>query len=217
MKHIHRIVGMALAVVLLTAIVGQFAIAENIYGKAIMNISTRSGPSTEYQDTGTYQLKGQWLQILSRAYDDVNDIWWVKVVIPTNGRALWTGYKRFDHATLPLSSIPIEGEWEPEPRNERPGNRRYPPNRRNRYDNGIYGLAIMKISTRSGPSTKYQDTGTYDLEGEYLEVLARAYDDVNEIWWVKVVIPTNGRALWTGYKRFDHSTLPLDIIPIERW
>ena len=82
---------------------------------------------------------------------------------------------------------------------------------------GIYGLAIMKISTRSGPSTKYQDTGTYDLKGQYLRVLARAYDDVNEIWWIKCVIPTNGRALWTGYKRFDHATLPLEIIPIEWW
>ena len=81
----------------------------------------------------------------------------------------------------------------------------------------IYGLATMKISTRSGPSTKYEDTGTYNLAGQYLRILARAYDDVNEIWWVKCVIPSNGRALWTGYKRFDHSTLPLDIIPIEWW
>ena len=72
----------------------------------------------------------------------------------------------------------------------------------------------MKISTRSGPSTKYQDTGTYDLAGQYLEILARAYDNVNKIWWVKCVIPTNGRELWTGYKRFDQSTLPLERITI---
>ena len=70
-------------------------------------------------------------------------------------------------------------------------------------------------STRSGPSTEYQDTGTYSLKGQYLQILARHWDSVNEIWWVQCVIPSNGRALWTGYKRFDHDTLPLDIIPIK--
>lgn len=122
----------------------------------------------------------------------------MQCVIPSNGQALWTGYKRFDHSTLPLEIIPIEGEDDDQ-------------------SGEIYGLATMKISTRSGPSTKYEDTGTYNLAGQYLRILARAYDDVNEIWWVKCVIPSNGRALWTGYKRFDHSTLPLDIIPIEWW
>ena len=205
MSFIHRILSITLATLLMVAMVGQIALAEDIYGLAVMNISTRSGPSTDYQDTGTYNLKGQWLKILSRAYDDVNEIWWVQCVIPSSGRALWTGYKRFDHSTLPLDIIPIEGSsssyyYEDEPC----------------YDD-IFGQAIMDISTRSGPSTKYQDTGTYKLKGQWLRILARAYDDENEIWWVQCVIPSNGRALWTGYKRFDHSTLPLESIPVEYW
>lgn len=209
MKQLSRSIGIAVLTMFLVSIVVQTCLAESIYGRAIMNISTRSGPSTRYQETGTYELKGQWLEILARAYDEENEIWWVKVVIPSNGRALWTGYKRFDYATLPLNSIPIEGGQIPQ--YNRPNNKG-----RNSNDE-IYGLAIMKISTRSGPSTKYPETGTYDLAGQYLRVLARAYDEENEIWWIKCVIPSNGHALWTGYKRFEHSTLPLESIPIEHW
>ena len=193
-----RFISLSLVVFILLSLFTQAALAEEIYGLAIMKISTRSGPSTSYRDMGTYDLEGRYLRILSRAYDDVNGIWWVQCVIPSNGLALWTGYKRFDHSTLPLEIIPIEGQDAVE-------------------SDEIYGRATMKISTRSGPSTKYEDTGTYDLAGQYLRILARAYDRVNEIWWVKCIIPSNGRALWTGYKRFDPSQLPLDIIPIEVW
>ena len=209
MKVVSRILSITLTVMLIASLIGPFALADSVYGRAIMNISTRSGPSTRYKDTGTYMLKGQWLEILTRAYDNENEIWWVKVVIPSNGQALWTGYKRFDKSTVRLEDIPVEGAAEPDYKNR--SNNSY------RTNDEIYGLAIMKISTRSGPSTKYRDTGTYNLEGEYLRILARAYDDENEIWWVKCVIPSSGRALWTGYKRFDHSTLPLDIIPVEYW
>ena len=213
MKRIHRSLVTTLAMILLLGLFAQTAFAE-IYGLAIMNISTRSGPSTHYQDTGTYKLKGQYLQILARAYDNENEIWWVKCVIPSNGRALWTGYKRFDHATLPLDIIPVEGGYYDD--GDDYGDDSYYGDVDECSDD-IYGLAIMNISTRSGPSTHYQDTGTYNLKGRYLQILARAYDDENEIWWVKCVIPSNGRALWTGYKRFDHASLPLDIIPVEYW
>lgn len=78
-------------------------------GLAIDKLSTRSGPSTTYDDMGTYSVKGQWIRVYCRAWDDRNDIWWVKVGIPYHGetRVLWTGYKRFDKATLPLKDIPI--------------------------------------------------------------------------------------------------------------
>ena len=81
----------------------------------------------------------------------------------------------------------------------------------------LYGLAIMKLATRSGPGTQYSEQGTYFVEGQYIRVLSRAWDSRNEIWWVKCEIPYgNGvKILWTGYKRFDSSTLPLSSIPIE--
>ena len=83
----------------------------------------------------------------------------------------------------------------------------------------IWGLTIDRLSTRKGPGTQYEEGGTYNVKGEYVRVLARAYDKRNGIWWVKCVIPYHGeeRVLWTGYKRFDHDQLPLDIIPVEEW
>ena len=81
----------------------------------------------------------------------------------------------------------------------------------------LYGLTIDRLATRKGPGTQYDGGGTYNVKGQYIEVLARAYDKRNGIWWVKCVIPYKGenRILWTGYKRFDHEQLPLESIPIE--
>ena len=82
---------------------------------------------------------------------------------------------------------------------------------------GLYGLAVQKLATRNGPGTTYDEKGTYNVAGQYIKVLSRAWDSRNSIWWVKCEIPYRGeiRVLWTGYKRFDSSTLPLESIPIE--
>ncbi len=81
-----------------------------VYGLATQKLATRSGPGTQYSEEGTYFVAGQYIKIISRAYDSRNGIWWVKCEVPTESgaRLLWTGYKRFDSATLPLESIPIE-------------------------------------------------------------------------------------------------------------
>ena len=89
------------------------------------------------------------------------------------------------------------------------------------YSNYAYEPALLnqKMATRTGPGTTYAEGGSYDVKGQYIQVLAKAYDKRNEIWWVKCVIPYRGKnkVLWTGYQRFDHSTLPLDRIPEEFW
>lgn len=84
-----------------------------VYGLAIQRLATRKGPGTQYAGGGTYNVKGQYIQILSRAYDKKNGTWWVKCVIPYRGkeRVLWTGYKRFDQDQLPLESIPLDEEY----------------------------------------------------------------------------------------------------------
>jgi len=81
----------------------------------------------------------------------------------------------------------------------------------------LYGLATQKLATRSGPGTQYTEQGTYNVAGQYIKILSRAWDDRNSIWWVKCEIPykEETRVLWTGYKRFDSSTIPLDTIPVE--
>ena len=89
----------------------------------------------------------------------------------------------------------------------------------NRGSGGVYGLAIDKLATRKGPGTQYEEGGTYNVKNQYIKVLAKAWDKRNDIWWVKCEIPYNGeiRILWTGWKRFDHSTISLDDLPEEKW
>ncbi len=76
-------------------------------------LATRSGPSPRAEDTGTYSVKGKWLRVYSRAYDPIENAWWVKCDVPYHGeiRTLWAWYTRFDSKTLPLESIPIDENY----------------------------------------------------------------------------------------------------------
>ena len=89
----------------------------------------------------------------------------------------------------------------------------------NQNTNGVYGLTIQKLATRKGPGTQYEEGGTYNVKDQWIKVLAKAWDKRNGIWWVKCEIPYHGeiRVLWTGWKRFDHSTISLDDLPEEQW
>lgn len=72
----------------------------------------------------------------------------------------------------------------------------------------VYAGLLMRLSTRTGPGTQYEEVGTYfqnDWKTANLEIISAAYDDYNEIWWVQVdfsVRGTNYRA-YTGLKRVD--------------
>ena len=81
----------------------------------------------------------------------------------------------------------------------------------------LYGLVIKKLATRSGPSPRAEDTGTYSVKGKKLRVYTRAYDPIENAWWVKCDVPYHGeiRTLWAWYTRFDSKTLPLESIPID--
>ena len=93
-----------------------------------------------------------------------------------------------------------------------------PPTSSQKFE-GVYGLTVDRLATRKGPGTQYEGGGTYNVKNQYIKVLAKAWDKRNGIWWVKCEIPYHGqtRVLWTGYKRFDHSTLSLDDLPEEQW
>ena len=84
---------------------------------------------------------------------------------------------------------------------------------------GVYGLTTDKLATRKGPGTTYEGGGTYSVKGQYIKVLSKAWDKRNGIWWVKCEIPYRKeiRVLWTGWKRFDPSTISLEDLPEETW
>ncbi len=66
----------------------------------------------------------------------------------------------------------------------------------------------MRLSTRTGPGTQYDEPGTYfqkDWQTAQVEVISADWDNHNDIWWVQVdflVRGTRYRA-YTGLKRVN--------------
>ena len=96
----------------------------------------------------------------------------------------------------------------------------YTTNETNHYGFSLdWESAVAILPASAGPGTQYDEGGTYSVKNQWIRVLARAWDDRNGIWWVKCEIPYHGeiRVLWTGWKRFDHSSMSLDSVPEEFW
>ena len=82
------------------------------------------------------------------------------------------------------------------------------------YGSGREAALLMRMATRSGPSTNYDGLGSYFKEGDRVKVLTKAYDKRNGIWWVQVEFRYQGtpRRAYTGVKRVN---VNLDYIPEE--
>ncbi|MBO2516550.1 MAG: hypothetical protein CW338_04620 [Clostridiales bacterium] len=66
-------------------------------------------------------------------------------------------------------------------------------------------LTERSMATRSGPSTKYYETGSFYTRGTSVKLYSRIYDSVNEIWWVQADAYDSGRwcRVYTGSWRFS--------------
>lgn len=82
-----------------------------IYGLASERLATRSGPSTDYTELGTYKVKGEYVRIVTIAYDE-NGVGWIQCEVTYGGalRRVYTGLKRFDTSTFNLSQVPDESQ-----------------------------------------------------------------------------------------------------------
>jgi hypothetical protein len=70
----------------------------------------------------------------------------------------------------------------------------------------VTGVLNSRLSTRTGPSTTYDEPGTFFSAGTTVSVLSRAFDNRNGIWWVQVDFRNgskNSYRVWTGVKRVD--------------
>jgi len=83
-------------------------------------------------------------------------------------------------------------------------------------DGGVEALAIDNLATRSGPSTKYRETGTYRVKGQLVRVISLSYDE-NDLCWVQCEVTDRNklRRVYTGLKRFDITSFDLDGVPVE--
>ena len=70
-------------------------------------IASRSGPGTNYTETGSYHQAGARVKALSAAYDDRNGIWWIQVEVSYGGelRRVYTGVKRLE---MNAEDVPVE-------------------------------------------------------------------------------------------------------------
>lgn len=76
------------------------------------------------------------------------------------------------------------------------------------YYEPVEAVAMEKLATRSGPGTRFRDTGSFDVRGETVKILCRAYDH-NDVCWVECEVRAkNGKLarVYTGLKRFDPDT-----------
>ena len=78
---------------------------------------------------------------------------------------------------------------------------------------------LMKLATRSGPGTEYDEPGTFfgnNWQNQTVKVLGKYWD--GSVWWVLVDFSNNGKAsyrVWTGVKRVDVDLSKLkEIYPI---
>ncbi|MBR4459089.1 MAG: hypothetical protein IKS31_09040 [Clostridia bacterium] len=80
----------------------------SVWSRLNQKMATRSGPGTQYDEPGTFFSAGTDVQLVSRAYDSANGIWWVQADFDYHGKRIraYTGAKRFDN--LYLSSLPEE-------------------------------------------------------------------------------------------------------------
>ena len=72
---------------------------------------------------------------------------------------------------------------------------------------------LMRLSTRSGPATEYDEPGTFfssNWASTTVDVMGKAWD--GNIWWVLVDFTSgnNSYRVWTGLKRVD---VNLDLVP----
>ena len=74
-------------------------------------LATRSGPGTNYTETGSYFQANTWVKAISAAYDNANGIWWVQVELEYLGlkRRIYTGVKRLQMSADQVMTEEAEG------------------------------------------------------------------------------------------------------------
>ena len=103
---------LAAVLIMLSGAVPAFAAGYGIKAKLLMRLSTRTGPGTWYDEPGTF-FSGNYsttsVRVLTRSWDNQNNIWWVQVEFSTGGKSYraYTGLKRVD---VDINNVPDEYE-----------------------------------------------------------------------------------------------------------
>ena len=153
----RTLAALAAVLVMLSAAVPAFAAGYGTKAGLLMRLATRTGPGTWYDEPGTFftsNYSSVSVRVLSRSWDNQNDIWWVQVEFSSGGKSYraYTGLKR---GNVNINTVPDE----------------YP-----------MGSATMRYSATAywGPGTNYAsskydipsgvEVTIYDVENGYAQV-----------------------------------------------
>lgn len=85
----------------------------------------------------------------------------------------------------------------------------------------ISATSNQRIATRNGPSTKYDETGSYYQAGTTVKVHTKSYDSANRIYWLQIELTYRNEKyrLYTGAKRIniDVSRVPAETSLDTAW
>lgn len=81
-------------------------------------------------------------------------------------------------------------------------------------EEGTVATLLKRIATRTGPSNYFDEPGTFFTKGDEVNVLTKAWDAENELWWFQVEFEYDG--LWyRAYTPGNRIDLDPDLVPME--
>ena len=106
----RTLAALAAVLVMLSAAVPAFAAGYGTKAGLLMRLATRTGPGTWYDEPGTFftsNYSSVSVRVLSRSWDNQNDIWWVQVEFSSGGKSYraYTGLKR---GNVNINTVPDE-------------------------------------------------------------------------------------------------------------
>ncbi|MBE5798115.1 MAG: hypothetical protein E7327_12195 [Clostridiales bacterium] len=82
---------------------------EGVMAELLKTAATRSGPSNDYDEPGSFYSAGDYVNVVSKAWDPENDIWWFQIEL--NYRGEWMrAYTPANRIDLDPSLVPTEND-----------------------------------------------------------------------------------------------------------
>ena len=86
------------------------------------------------------------------------------------------------------------------------------------YGAGTWATLKMRLATRTGPGTWYDEPGTFfskNYRSQQVLVLSKAWDDRNSIWWLQVEFTRNNQ-LYRAYTGLKRVNIDIGNVPEEK-
>lgn len=83
-------------------------------------------------------------------------------------------------------------------------------------EGGIVASLLKRIATRTGPSNSFDEPGSFFSAGDQVNVISKAWDDENGMWWFQVEFMYSGEWM-RAYTPANRVSLNPDYVPTETY